>query len=63
MLRRVADSPPSPGAGRIVGRQPELGSIEAALDVLDRGEPACVTLEGEPGIGKTRLLGELRASA
>ena len=28
-----------------------------------RGGAACVTLEGEPGIGKTRLLDELRARA
>jgi DNA-binding NarL/FixJ family response regulator/tetratricopeptide (TPR) repeat protein len=46
-----------------VGRDRELGHLEAALDALDQGGPACVTLEGEPGIGKTRLLRELRARA
>jgi DNA-binding CsgD family transcriptional regulator/tetratricopeptide (TPR) repeat protein len=47
----------------IVGRDRELGHLEAALDALDQGAAACLTLEGEPGIGKTRLLHELRARA
>ena len=50
-------------ATAVVGRERELGQLEAALDVLDGGGPACVTLEGEPGIGKTRLLEELRSRA
>ena len=33
------------------------------LDALARGTSACVALEGEPGIGKTRLLAELRRRA
>jgi len=47
----------------LVGRETELDHLEAALDVLDSGGAACVTLEGEPGIGKTRLLQELRERA
>ena len=50
-------------AGPIVGRDTELTHLEQALDALDGGSPACLTVEGEPGIGKTRLLGELRARA
>jgi DNA-binding CsgD family transcriptional regulator/tetratricopeptide (TPR) repeat protein len=57
------DSWPSPTPAPIVGRDSELGHLEAALDALGDGGPAYVTLEGEPGIGKTRLLGELRARA
>jgi DNA-binding NarL/FixJ family response regulator len=57
------DSWPSPTAARLVGRDSELGHLDAALDVLDDGGPAYVALEGEPGIGKTRLLDELRARA
>ncbi len=45
----------------MVGREPELGLLERTLDTLDRGEAACVTVEGEPGIGKTRLLRALRS--
>ena len=57
------DSWPSPTPARLVGRDTELGHLDAALDVLDDGGPAYVALEGEPGIGKTRLLDELRARA
>ena len=57
------DSWPSPTPAPLVGRDSELGHLEAALDALGDGGPAYVTLEGEPGIGKTRLLGELRARA
>src|SRR5919107_76940 len=53
------DSSPS----RTVGREPELERIDAALDALDGGAAACIAVEGEPGIGKTRLLRELRARA
>src|SRR4051794_520468 len=45
----------------LVGREQELDALEAALDALDQGTPGCVAIEGEPGIGKTRLLSELRA--
>ena len=57
------DSPISTGVGQIVGRDEELEDLEAALDMLNQGSCACLTLEGEPGIGKTRLLDELRARA
>jgi DNA-binding NarL/FixJ family response regulator/tetratricopeptide (TPR) repeat protein len=57
------DSWPSPTPTRLVGRDGELEQLEAALDALDDGGPAYVTVEGEPGIGKTRLLDELRALA
>ncbi len=43
----------------LVGREAELAQIDSALDALDSGELGCLTLEGEPGIGKTRLLAEL----
>jgi DNA-binding NarL/FixJ family response regulator/tetratricopeptide (TPR) repeat protein len=57
------DSWPSPTPTRLVGRDGELEHLEAALEALDDGGPAYVTVEGEPGIGKTRLLDELRARA
>jgi DNA-binding NarL/FixJ family response regulator/tetratricopeptide (TPR) repeat protein len=50
-------------AGPTVGRETELEQIEAALDALAGGRSGCVALEGEPGIGKTRLLSELRRRA
>ena len=49
--------------GQVVGRDTELGHLQATLDALDGGSAACLTVEGEPGIGKTRLLDELRRRA
>ncbi len=46
-------------ADEIVGREGELRSFDAALAELERGRPAALEVEGEPGIGKTRLLAEL----
>jgi DNA-binding NarL/FixJ family response regulator len=43
------------GAGAIIGRTAELAAIESELTAAVRGLTA-VALEGEPGIGKTRLL-------
>src|SRR4051794_5732503 len=48
---------------RLVGRDAELRRIERALDGLGRRSAAVLALVGEPGIGKTRLLGELEARA
>ncbi len=50
----------SPGRATTVGRDRELTQIEAALDALGGGEARFLTFEGEAGIGKTRLLEELR---
>jgi len=50
-------------SGLTVGRQAELERLEGALDSLGGGSLACLTVEGEPGIGKTRLLTELRERA
>ena len=50
-------------AGPIVGRDAELAELDAMLGVLMSGGSACVAVEGEPGIGKTSLLSELRHRA
>jgi DNA-binding NarL/FixJ family response regulator len=50
-------------AGPTVGRESELATIEAALEALALGRSASVAVEGEPGIGKTRLLSELSGRA
>src|SRR5215471_2591994 len=46
-----------------VGRAREMAILEAALAATCRGQGQLVFLEGEPGIGKTRMLQELTASA
>jgi DNA-binding CsgD family transcriptional regulator/tetratricopeptide (TPR) repeat protein len=42
--------------GAVVGRPVELTAIRQELDAARSGRLSAVTLEGEPGIGKTRLL-------
>jgi DNA-binding CsgD family transcriptional regulator/tetratricopeptide (TPR) repeat protein len=42
--------------GSVVGRQTELGAIGQELASAKAGRLTALTLEGEPGIGKTRLL-------
>jgi DNA-binding NarL/FixJ family response regulator/tetratricopeptide (TPR) repeat protein len=63
MLAPTVDSWPSPTSASLVGRDPELGHLDAALDALEEGGAVYLTLEGEAGIGKTRLLDELRSRA
>ena len=47
----------------IVGRGPELGELRAAWRSARSGGGAALVLSGEPGIGKTRLAGEILAEA
>ncbi len=56
-------APVASPAQAFVGREFELTRLEDALDLLDARTPGSVAIEGEPGIGKTRLLGELRRRA
>jgi ATP/maltotriose-dependent transcriptional regulator MalT len=47
----------------LVGRTAELSALDLALSELGRNGASALALVGEPGIGKTRLLTELRARA
>jgi DNA-binding CsgD family transcriptional regulator/tetratricopeptide (TPR) repeat protein len=49
--------------GVFVGRAPELGELERALDAARAGTGASVLVAGEAGIGKTRLASELASRA
>jgi len=49
--------------GAVVGRQGELEAIRQELETARSGRLAGITLEGEPGIGKTRLLLEAGKTA
>jgi DNA-binding CsgD family transcriptional regulator/HPt (histidine-containing phosphotransfer) domain-containing protein len=51
------------GVGSTVGRESALAQLDATLDALEAGEPGCIALDGEPGIGKTHLLTELHRRA
>ena len=43
-----------------IGRQAELHHLKAALDAVKAGSPRIVLIAGEAGMGKTRLLREMR---
>jgi DNA-binding SARP family transcriptional activator len=55
-------APVTVGAHRFVGRDAELRQLRAALEEAAT-DARFVVLEGDPGIGKTRLADELRAVA
>ncbi len=63
MVESIEIRSPAMDAHPIVGRDAELALLDAALEALDGGTPGCICIEGEPGIGKTRLLRELRDRA
>jgi tetratricopeptide (TPR) repeat protein len=44
----------------LVGRKAELAALDAAMERAAGGEPAVVAVEGEAGIGKSRLVAEWR---
>jgi DNA-binding CsgD family transcriptional regulator len=46
-----------------VGRRDELAALDAALDGARTPRASWIVVSGDPGIGKTRLLGELSARA
>jgi DNA-binding SARP family transcriptional activator/tetratricopeptide (TPR) repeat protein len=56
----IAGLPPTPA---VVGRQPELARMAAALRSAAPDRPAALVLRGAPGIGKSTLCRELAALA
>ncbi|MCC7103556.1 MAG: AAA family ATPase, partial [Chloroflexi bacterium] len=52
----ASEAHPSP----MIGRSAELGSLRYCLDELSRGRGQIAFVLGEAGLGKTRLVGELR---
>src|SRR5215468_7953588 len=48
---------------RICGREAEIQALGEALNCVAAGGPAVVLVEGEAGIGKTRLLAEVLDAA
>jgi tetratricopeptide (TPR) repeat protein len=58
--RAPSRQPKFGGRGRLAGRAVELSSLTEALKETEGGSGSVVTLVGEPGLGKTRLVQECR---
>jgi class 3 adenylate cyclase/DNA-binding CsgD family transcriptional regulator len=58
---RRQPEPVKPKGPHLVGRERELTALEGELQRAMRGEFRCALVVGEPGVGKTRLAGELAA--
>lgn len=58
-----ADSPNRPVPGLLVGRRDELATMWTAVESALTGGSGIAAVEGEPGIGKTRLLQALDVEA
>jgi class 3 adenylate cyclase/tetratricopeptide (TPR) repeat protein len=56
---RERPAPPTEEATAFVGREAELGRLATALaDAIADGRPRLLTVVGDPGVGKTRLIKE-----
>ncbi|HEX2045121.1 MAG TPA: ABC transporter substrate-binding protein [Gaiellaceae bacterium] len=59
-VTRLLESEPAPPSLPLVGREFEVTVLERTMDALVDGRGAIVSVMGEPGIGKTRLVWEVR---
>jgi DNA-binding CsgD family transcriptional regulator/tetratricopeptide (TPR) repeat protein len=59
----MTPTPEEPAPHPLVGRDEELQTIRDALHGVAQGKNAAVVLAGEAGIGKTRLIAEVTATA
>jgi ABC-type transport system substrate-binding protein/class 3 adenylate cyclase len=57
-IRAQAGAHPEPG---LVGREQEVAALTEVLEGLLEGKGAVVSITGEPGIGKSRLVAEMEA--
>lgn len=55
--------PAMPERVPLIGRDRELASLTCALDEVSAGRPSIAVVQGEAGVGKTRLVEELAAEA
>ncbi|HEV8628625.1 MAG TPA: AAA family ATPase, partial [Acidimicrobiia bacterium] len=53
----------TPRGPRLVGREQEMAVLHEAFHRAASGQFACVLLEGDPGVGKTRLAEEVASAA
>ncbi len=60
---RVSGSAPAGGSIRLVGREGELRELRSVVCAVTEGAGAVVLVEGDPGIGKSRLVAEVRSAS
>jgi ABC-type transport system substrate-binding protein/class 3 adenylate cyclase len=60
-VTRVREDEAAPPTTPLVGRDFELTILERVMDALVEGRGSIVSVIGEPGIGKTRLVWEVRS--
>jgi ABC-type transport system substrate-binding protein/class 3 adenylate cyclase len=61
-VTRLREAEAEPPTLPLVGREFELTVLERTMDALVDGRGAIVSITGEPGIGKTRLVWEVRSA-
>ena len=59
LLGEAGFQPWQPPAGRIVGREAERARLREVVDDLARGRGATIVIEGDAGIGKSRLMADM----
>ncbi|HET9344642.1 MAG TPA: adenylate/guanylate cyclase domain-containing protein [Candidatus Limnocylindrales bacterium] len=59
LLGEAGFQPWRPPAGRIVGREAERARLREIVDDLARGRGATIVIEGDAGIGKSRLMADM----
>ena len=62
-LATRAATPAAPGAATLLEREAELAALRAMIEVARGGNGRLVVIEGNAGIGKTRLVAEARQLA
>ena len=63
LLGEASFQPWRPPVGQIVGREAERGRLRAVVEGLTQGRGSTVVVEGEAGIGKSRLMADLLDTA
>jgi hypothetical protein len=63
VLNAIASERPALSGARLVGRESAMSTITERVTRLAKGEGAYLALEGEGGIGKSRLVAELETLA
>ncbi|GAA1279240.1 BTAD domain-containing putative transcriptional regulator [Pseudonocardia aurantiaca] len=58
-LPAISQTPPPGDVDRLVGRSDELAALRRAVEPALGNSTAVVLLEGEPGVGKSRLMEEI----